>query len=155
MSTTFKGPVVSQNGFTGAITGNITGNVTGNVTGDLTGDSAGTHTGAVVGTTVTASTSATIGGGTAITKLQKLTVSVIIPTTAASATGDVTATATGVLAGDIILVTPLTAAMEADLAIVGAWVSATDQITIRFLNNDSGAAFTGSTSNFQVLVIRS
>jgi len=36
-STTFSGPVTSQNGFIGAFTGNITGNVTGNVTGSVTG----------------------------------------------------------------------------------------------------------------------
>lgn len=34
-STTFSGPVTSQNGFIGAVTGNITGNVTGNITGDV------------------------------------------------------------------------------------------------------------------------
>lgn len=32
-STTFSGPVTSQNGFVGGITGNVTGNVVGNVTG--------------------------------------------------------------------------------------------------------------------------
>jgi hypothetical protein len=37
MSTNFKGPVVSEEGFTGDVTGNITGDVTGDVTGDLTG----------------------------------------------------------------------------------------------------------------------
>ena len=34
-STTFSGPVTSNNGFIGSVTGNITGNVTGNVTGDI------------------------------------------------------------------------------------------------------------------------
>lgn len=34
-STTFSGPVTSQNGFIGSVTGNITGNITGNVTGDI------------------------------------------------------------------------------------------------------------------------
>lgn len=34
-STTFSGPVTSQNGFVGAVTGNVTGNVTGDVTGDI------------------------------------------------------------------------------------------------------------------------
>lgn len=33
MSTTFSGPVISTNGFTGALTGNVTGDVTGDVTG--------------------------------------------------------------------------------------------------------------------------
>ena len=31
-STTFSGPVTSQNGFIGSVTGNVTGNVTGTVT---------------------------------------------------------------------------------------------------------------------------
>jgi hypothetical protein len=37
MSTNFKGPVVSEEGFTGDVTGDITGDITGDVTGDLTG----------------------------------------------------------------------------------------------------------------------
>jgi len=36
-STTFSGPVTSNNGFIGALTGNVTGNVSGNVTGVTTG----------------------------------------------------------------------------------------------------------------------
>lgn len=31
-STTFSGPVTSQNGFIGSVTGNVTGNITGNLT---------------------------------------------------------------------------------------------------------------------------
>jgi hypothetical protein len=34
--TTFSGPVVSQNGFEGAVTGAVTGPVTGDVTGSVT-----------------------------------------------------------------------------------------------------------------------
>jgi hypothetical protein len=34
-NTNFSGPVISTNGFIGAVTGNITGNVTGNITGDV------------------------------------------------------------------------------------------------------------------------
>lgn len=41
MSTTFSGPVVSTNGFTGDVTGNVTGNLTGNVTGNVSGVSTG------------------------------------------------------------------------------------------------------------------
>lgn len=37
-NTSFTGPVISANGFIGAVTGNITGNITGNVTGNVTGD---------------------------------------------------------------------------------------------------------------------
>jgi len=36
-STTFSGPVTSNNGFVGATTGNVTGNVTGNLTGIVIG----------------------------------------------------------------------------------------------------------------------
>lgn len=43
-STTFSGPVTSQNGFIGGFTGNVIGNVTGNVTGDLTGRVIGSTT---------------------------------------------------------------------------------------------------------------
>jgi hypothetical protein len=39
MSTTFSGPIVSTNGFTGDITGDVTGNVVGNVTGLVNGAS--------------------------------------------------------------------------------------------------------------------
>jgi uncharacterized membrane protein len=52
-STTFSGPVISDNGFTGAVTGAITGNVTGNVTGDLTGNVTGNLTGLARVTTYT------------------------------------------------------------------------------------------------------
>ena len=45
-STTFSGPVTSQNGFVGALTGNVTGSVTG----------------AVAATTITASGNATLSG---------------------------------------------------------------------------------------------
>jgi len=37
MSTTFSGPVISTNGFVGAVTGAVTGAITGAVTGDVTG----------------------------------------------------------------------------------------------------------------------
>jgi hypothetical protein len=43
-STTFSGPLISNNGFVGDFTGNVTGNVVGNVTGDLTGRVIGTVT---------------------------------------------------------------------------------------------------------------
>jgi hypothetical protein len=57
MSTTFSGPVVSTNGFTGALTGNVTGNVTGNATGNVTGN----LTGLQIMPTVTAYTGADAG----------------------------------------------------------------------------------------------
>ena len=49
-TTTLSGPVVSTNGFVGAVTGNVTGNVTGDVVGSITG--------AVTNSTITAATAA-------------------------------------------------------------------------------------------------
>lgn len=40
-TTTFSGPVVSTNGFSGSTTGTVTGDVTGNLTGNVTGNVTG------------------------------------------------------------------------------------------------------------------
>jgi hypothetical protein len=131
MSTTFKGPVVSQNGFTGAITG------------------------AVTGTTVSASTSATVGtGGTALTLVKKGTIAVTLAATLAAAEEDVSLTIAGATAGDIVIMTPLDAAMETGVAIVGAWVSAANTVKVR-ITNVNGSTLTGSTANWQYCLIRS
>lgn len=53
-TTTFSGPVVSTNGFTGAVTGNITGNVTGNLTGNVTGTVSGGITSGATNTEINA-----------------------------------------------------------------------------------------------------
>jgi len=50
MSTTFSGPVNSDNGFVGNVTGDVTGNVTGNVTGGQILPTATAYSGADAGT---------------------------------------------------------------------------------------------------------
>ena len=94
-------------------------------------------------------------GGTALTKWLKGTVAVTLAATAAAAEEDVTVTITGAAAGDIVLVTPLAAAMETGVAIIGAWVSAADTVKIRVSNVNAAAALSGSTSNFSYLIIKS
>jgi hypothetical protein len=80
-TTTFSGPVVSTNGFTGAITGNVTGNVT----GDLTG--------AVLATTPVNATAASLSvtqathAGRTVTLNRAAGIAVTLP--AASGTGSV------------------------------------------------------------------
>lgn len=72
MTSHFKGPVESDNGFVGAITGNITGNVTGNITGNVTGNVTGDVTGDVTGNVtgnVTGSVSAGITSGATATEI--------------------------------------------------------------------------------------
>lgn len=66
MSTTFSGPVISTNGFQGAVTGNVTGNLTGNVTGLVNSE---TVSGSLVKVSETIGFAAfTDGGGAAGTK---------------------------------------------------------------------------------------
>lgn len=67
-STTFSGPVTSQNGFIGAVTGNITGNVTGDIFATnqaLSGAGAVNTTDMLTSLTTTAPTQAlTLANGT-------------------------------------------------------------------------------------------
>lgn len=140
MATHFKGPVVSDNGFTGDITGNITGNVTGNISG------------AVAATTLTASTSFAVGAsGASIKAIKSGTVAVDPGTLAAGDELDIAVTITGAAAGDIVQVMPTDTAMEAGLAIVGVWVSATNTVKIRVSNMNAAAALTGGSQNWTYL----
>lgn len=142
MSSTFTGPVISTNGFTGAITGNVTGNV------------AGVLTGSVVGTTVTATTSATIGSGTAITKIVKGTCTVDLPSIADADVGEATVTITGAATNDIVVLIPPTAGLTAGLAVCGAVVSATDTVKVRAVNG-SGGTIDEASGTWIYLLIRS
>jgi len=65
-TTTFSGPVVSNNGFVGDVTGDVTGNVTGNLNGTVgaTTPAAGTFTSVTSTGNVTAdSATAIVAGG--------------------------------------------------------------------------------------------
>jgi hypothetical protein len=92
--------------------------------------------------------------GTLITKILKGTISVTLAATAAAAEEDVEVTVTGAAAGDIIVMTPLAAAMETGVALVGAWVSASDKIKVR-ISNVNGSGLTGSTALWSYLIIKS
>ena len=115
--------------------------------GSITGDS-------LVATTTATAASVAIGGGTAITKVLKGVVSVTISALLTNTQEDVEVTITGVAAGDAISVTPLAAAMETGVAIVGAFQSDTNKIKIR-IANVSGGTLTGSTTDFTYLITKS
>lgn len=93
---------------------------------------------------------------TIITLIQKSTVSVTVAALAAEASADVDVTITGAQVGDMIVIAPRDAAAEAGLD-YKAWVSAADTVTIRTMNinETAGAALTGSTSNWDYLLISS
>ncbi len=119
--TTFKGPVVSTNGFTGAVT----------------------------------STTATIGAtGTALTLVAKGTIAVTVAAGLAAAEEDISLTIAAATVGDIVIVTPLNASMEAGVGIVAAWVSVNGTVKVR-VSNFAGTTLTGSTANWQYCLIRS
>jgi hypothetical protein len=73
----------------------------------------------------------TSGSTLSLMKQYSVTLSTTNVTTANTA--DATATCTGVVAGDQLVITP-PASWTGDAAIAGAWVSAADEITIRFIN---------------------
>lgn len=131
-----SGPLTSTNGFIGPITGSVSAT-------DVTA------------ATVEATTSATIGGGTAITAVLKGTASVTVGTVAAGAESDITVTGTSSVAGDAVIVTPTATAAETGLGIVAAWVPTSGSITIRVTNLNAVAALSGSTQNWTYLLIRS
>ena len=161
MSTHFKGPVVSENGFVGDITGdisgdivgNVTGNLTGNVTGNVTGNISGNQSGgSVAATTLSASTSLSVGASPAVVKkIGSGTISLDAGTLAAGAELDVTGTITGLAAGDIVNVVPPNAAMETGLAVLAVWVSAADTVSVRLHNANAVAALVGGAQSWTYL----
>lgn len=151
MSTHFKGPVVSENGFEGAITGNITGNLTGNVTGNLVGNQSG---GSVAATVLTASTSAAVGSGGAVIKAIKTGAATLTVSALAAATQeDLSLTITGAAAGDIVILMPPNAALEPALGVVGAWVSGANTAKVRIANLDPVSPLVGGANDWNYLWI--
>lgn len=92
--------------------------------------------------------------GTPLTFIKKGTIAVTLAATAAAAEEDVSLTIADATVGDMVMVTPLNASMETGVAIIGAWVSANGTVKVR-ISNVNGSGLTGSTQNWQYLLIRS
>lgn len=107
MATHFSGPVVSTNGFEGAVSA----------------------------TTAAATTSLTVGAGTAITKIIKGTIAVDLASVATRTVTEVTLTLTGAAVNDVIIMNPLAAGNTAGLIAGGCRVSATNEVKLRVFNN--------------------
>ena len=119
-STTFSGPVVSTNGFTGALTG------------------------AVTATTASASTSLTVGGGSAITYIKKGTIAVDAGSCGDNDIVEVSLTITGAAAGDTVIMNPPAAGQTAGLGFAGAYVSSANTVKLRLINVSGGTVDEGS-----------
>lgn len=70
------------------------------------------------------------------------------------ASADYTIADTNAAVGDVISVSLLHADMEAGLLVVGAWVSAASEISVR-IANDSGGALTGGAAVVKYAIISS
>lgn len=107
------------------------------------------------GLVISSGNSLTLGGGTAITKILKGTVSVTLAATAAAAEEDVSLTISGAAAGDIVFLTPTNTAMETGVAVIGAWVSAADTVKVRITNVNAANALAGTTQSWSYLIVKS
>ena len=169
-TTTFSGPVVSTNGFTGAVTGNITGNITGNVTGNVTGNLTGNVTGNLTGNVtgnvtgnISGATSAMTGASTALsynpgtsavawTKVYKGTVSVNPAEIAAQTQAETEITIAGAATGDIVIMNP-PASLEAGLIFSHARVSAANTVQVG-LANITGTPVDGADLTWTYCILR-
>ena len=113
-----------------------------------------TATGTTSMVTATASTSLAVGGGTAITKVIKGTVSVVVAAGAAAAEEDVSVTIANLGVTDVIILTPLNAGMETGVGIIASWCSVAGTMKIRISNHHT-SSLTGSTSLWNYCVIQS
>lgn len=116
--------------------------------------SSGGFTGPVSATTSSASTSLTVGGGTAITKIVKGTVAVN-PSSLTTGTGEIlTVTLTGAAVGDAVILHPPAAGLTTGLLICQAYVSATDTVKVQIWN-PTGGTIDEASANWIYTLIRS
>ncbi len=157
MATHFKGPVISELGFSAPV-GQVSSFTVDNLklddntlsSEDTNGDIvlAPNGTGSVTATKLAVSASLAVGsGGIAIKAIKSAAIEVIIPAALAAAEAEVTLTITGVAAGDLVQLAPIDAAMETGVGILAVWVSAANTVKLR-ITNASGSTLTGSTANW-------
>jgi hypothetical protein len=92
--------------------------------------------------------------GTQLSLIKKGTVSVTVSALAAAAEEDITLSISDAVAGDIVILTPPNAAAETGLAKLLEWVSASGSVKLR-VGNVSGSSLTGSTADWNYILIRS
>lgn len=113
---------------------------------------ADTFTGALTGTTATASTSMTVGGGTAITKIAVYSQTITPASVGAATVAEQTFTVTGLTTADKVIVNH--AATGNATGIAGVRVSAADTLAISFVNPTAGALVPGA-GTYSIVAIRS
>ena len=125
-STTFSGPVHSANGFVGNFSNG--------------GGASGSPGAIVASSTVASSSTTTIGAtGTAIAKIIKGTVTIDPASLGPSVVGEETVTLTGAVVGDVVMLRPPTAGVDASIIIADARVTAVNEIKFRMFNPTVGS----------------
>lgn len=104
------------------------------------------------GTTVAATTSLTVGGGTAITKIVVYSQTITPASVAAATVAEQTFTVTGLTTADKVIVNHAAAGNATGIA--GARVSAADTLAISFVNPTAGALTPGA-GTYTIVAIRS
>ncbi len=102
--------------------------------------------------TLLATTSATVGGGTAITKIVVYSQSLDVASVAANTTAEQTFTVTGLTTADKVFVNK--PSLSAGLGIVNARVSAADTLAITFVNA-TAAAIDPAAETYAIVALRS
>jgi len=102
--------------------------------------------------TLLATTSATVGGGTAITKIVVYSQSLDVASVAANTTAEQTFTVTGLTTADKVFVNK--PSLSAGLGIVNARVSAADTLAITFVNA-TGTAIDPAAETYAIVALRS
>lgn len=98
--------------------------------------------------------SLTVGGGATVTTLLTVNATLDFPNTPANSAEDVSVTVVGAVAGDAVFVTPPTGVTGTKVnRVFTAWVSATNEVKVRFSNLTAASADLPS-SSYRIVVIR-
>lgn len=112
----------------------------------------GGFTGPVTATTAAATTSLTVGGGTAITKIVRGTIAVDAASMLTLTASVATLTITGAATGDTVIITPGTAGFTAGIMIGAAYVSAANTVKVDLFNATAGTVDNASLTCFYTLI---
>ena len=114
----------------------------------------GPLTGAVTATTAAATTSLTVGGGTAITKIVKGTIAIDPSSLTTFQVETLTLTITGAAVGDAVILTPAATGFTSGIMLSNPWVSSANAVKVTVLNA-TGGTLNESSATCDYTLIRS
>ena len=112
----------------------------------------GPLTGAVTATTAAATTSLTVGGGTAITKIVKGTISINPSSLTTFQVETLTLTITGAAVGDIVVLSPSATGFTSGIMMSNPWVSSANAVKCTILNATGGTLDESAATCYYTLI---